>query len=181
MFPILWKILERTYVKMVVSNATPLIYLAKVKKLDLLKSIFGKIFISEEVKKEVVDEGKKLNKTDAFLVEKGIEEGWIKVKKVVSWVDTQIEIDQGEISVISLAKENKISGVLIDETPARIAAKLAGLKPKGTIFVLLEAIKLKLIDFEEFLEILEKLVEEGFRLKEVVYLKAIEEARKIRK
>ena len=44
----------------VVSNATPLIYLAKVDKLNLLKSVFSNVFIPEEVKREVVDEGKRL-------------------------------------------------------------------------------------------------------------------------
>jgi hypothetical protein len=42
---------------MIVSNASPLIYLAKVGKLELLK-IFGEVVIPEEVKVEVVDSGR---------------------------------------------------------------------------------------------------------------------------
>jgi len=41
----------------VVSNAAPLIYLAKVGRIDLLKKVFGEVFISEEVKVKVVDRG----------------------------------------------------------------------------------------------------------------------------
>ena len=41
---------------MIVSNATPLIYLAKVGKLDLLK-IFSRVVIPKEVKVGVVDRG----------------------------------------------------------------------------------------------------------------------------
>ena len=42
----------------VVSNATPLIYLAKIGKIDLLRKVFKEVFIPEEVKVEAVDEGK---------------------------------------------------------------------------------------------------------------------------
>ena len=44
----------------IASDATPLIYLAKLKKLELLKSLYSKIIISQEVKIEIVDEGKKI-------------------------------------------------------------------------------------------------------------------------
>ena len=49
----------------IVSNATPLIYLAEVGRLDLLRKLYPKVYISSEVKKEVVDIGKKLKKIDA--------------------------------------------------------------------------------------------------------------------
>ena len=52
----------------IVSDATLLIYLAKIKKLDLLKSLYSKIIISQEVKIEVVDEGKKIKEPDSFLI-----------------------------------------------------------------------------------------------------------------
>jgi predicted nucleic acid-binding protein len=87
----------------IVSSSTPLIYLAKAKKIGLLKIIYNEVFISEEVKKEVVDEGKRLKKLDANLVEKEINEGRIKVKKVSSLIEIPIELDKGEASTITLA------------------------------------------------------------------------------
>ncbi|MBI2574374.1 DUF3368 domain-containing protein [Candidatus Woesearchaeota archaeon] len=166
---------------MIVSNATPLIYLAKIQKLYLLRMIFREIVISEDVKKEVVDEGKRLGKSDAAAVEESIGAGWIKVRRVPSYLPLPIELDKGEISIISLAKGIKASYVLIDEIPARAAAKLVGLQPRGTIFVLLAAVKKKELSFEEFLECLNSLVEEGFRLREEIYINAVEEARKMTK
>jgi len=163
----------------IVSNATPLIYLGKVGKLNLLECIFGEVIISEEVKREVVDEGKKLKEPDAYLIEKEIKAGWIKVSNVKKLIDVPLKLEKGEISTLSLAKKLGIKEVLIDEAPARTASEVLGLTPRGTIFVLLKALKIREITFDEFLKILNKLLKEGFRLKEEVYLEAIETAKKI--
>jgi len=45
-----------------VSNATPLIYLAKANQLSLLQSMVKQVFIPEAVYREVVIEGKRLEK-----------------------------------------------------------------------------------------------------------------------
>jgi len=54
-----------------------------------------------------------------------------------------------------------------------------GLVPKGTLYVLLKNLKSKEITFDDFLNILNELIESGFRLKEEIYIKVIEEAKKI--
>ncbi len=163
----------------IISDATPLIYLAKIEKISLLKSLYNTIIISSEIKNEIVDEGKRLKEQDAFLIEKEIKDGFIEVIKVSNYIKPVFKIDKGELSILSLAKELSIKDVLIDEKLARIAAKVEGLTPRGTLFIILKNLKLKLINFDDFLRILNSLLEAGFRLKEEVYLKAIEEARKI--
>jgi len=163
----------------IVSNATPLIYLAKIKKYSLLKSLFGKIIISQEVKIEIVDEGKKLKQQDELLIEREIEVGFIEVMKVEKLLETSLELELGELSTLSLAKKLKIDEVLIDETLGRSAAGIIGLVPKGTLYVLLKNLKLKEITFDDFLNILNELLESGFRLKEEIYIKVIEEAKKV--
>jgi len=163
----------------IVSNATPLIYLAKVRKLDLLEGLYEQVLIPEEVEKEVVEEGKRIGQKDAFLIEKKISDGWINVHKVNELVEISIKLEKGEVAALTLAKELGVKEVLIDESLARSASEIIGLIPRGTIFVLLEALKINKIDFDEFMEILDKLLKEGFRLREEVYLKAIEAAKKI--
>jgi predicted nucleic acid-binding protein len=162
---------------MIVSNASPLIYLAKVGKLELLK-IFGEVVIPEEVKVEVVDKGKELEKADAYVVERAIEEGWIKVLKT-ELIDIPIKLHPGERAVLSLAKTLGVKEVLVDEKPARFVAKLLGLKPRGTIFVLLKALEGGLIDFDEFLDTLDELIRHGFRIKEDVIIEAIRKAKEL--
>ena len=52
-----------------VSNAGPLIHLAKIGRLNLLKDIFNRIIIPESVKVEVIDKRKERGKPDAFLID----------------------------------------------------------------------------------------------------------------
>ena len=162
----------------VVSNATPLIYLAKTGRLVLLRKVFGEVYIPEEVKVEVVDKGKQLGEKDAYVVEKAIEDGWIKVLNVEP-VETPITLERGEVAVLSLAKKLEQEEVLMDEISARTAARLMGSKPRGTIYVLLKALEIREISMNMFLDALNDLVKHGFRVKEEVYLEALRKAREI--
>lgn len=162
----------------IVSNATPLIYLAKVGKIDFLKKVFGEVFIPEEVKIEVVDRGKLLGERDAYVIEKAIGEGWLKVL-TTEIVEVPIKLESGEVAVLSLAKKLGLREVLLDEVSARVAARLLDLKPRGTVFVLLKTLEKKEIDLNEFLEVLSQLIRYGFRLKEEIYVEAVREARRI--
>jgi predicted nucleic acid-binding protein len=163
----------------VVSNSTPLIYLAKIGRLDLLRELFGEVLVPKEVYAEVVLKGKSLGLKDAYVVEAAVVQGWIKVV-AADPVEMPIELDKGEQEALSLAKQLKTT-VLIDEVSARSAARLLDLTPRGTIFVLLLALKEKRIILEDFMQALNELIDAGFRLKEEVYVQAIKEATKLAK
>jgi len=162
----------------IVSNATPLIYLAKVGRIDLLRSVFGEVFIPEEVKVEVVDRGKLLGERDAYFVERAINDSWLKVLSVET-VEVPIKLEMGEVAVLSLAKKLGLRDVLMDEVSGRVAARLLDLTPRGTVFVLLKALEKREIDLNGFLEVLNQMIGHGFRLKEEVYIEAVKEARRI--
>ena len=132
---------------MILSNATPLIYLAKIGKLDLLRSLYKEVSIPEEVYKEVV-KGKENKFFDALIIDKSIKDGWIKIKKIKVKKEIESfasEIDLGEIELISLATETKPYLILIDDASARAIAESFGFNVKGTIYVLLRAYKKKMI------------------------------------
>ena len=162
----------------IVSNATPLIYLAKIGRMGLLRNMFGEVFIPEEVEVEVVERGKQLGERDAYVVEKAINDGWLKVSKA-EVVEVPIELDAGEEAVLSLAKNLGLREVLIDEASARTAARLLGLTPRGTIYVLLKALEGGEMDFDMFLEVLNELIRHGYRLREEVYIEVVRRAREI--
>jgi len=158
---------------MIVSNSTVLIYLAKIGKLNLLKELFGEVLIPAEVFDEVVIRGKEHQHPDAFIVESAVEEGWIHIKNIKVFGELEdFGIDPGEAHAISLARSLGVP-VLLDQTHARNAAKAFGLKHRGTIFVLLAALRKKLLTSENYQDSLEDLVKTGFRMSDEVYLEAV--------
>ena len=161
-----------------VSNSTPLIYLAKAGRIDLLKKVFKTVYIPQEVKNEVVDKGKLLGEQDAYIVEKAINEGWLQVVATKK-IEVPIKLHEGEIAALSLAKQLNLTTILLDEISARSAAIMLNLTPRGTIFVLLKAQQKKEIDLDECIEILNLLINKGLRLKEEVYIETIKQKRKI--
>jgi predicted nucleic acid-binding protein len=163
----------------IVSNATPLIYLAKTDNLTLLKAIANQVYIPEAVFQEVVIEGKRLGEKDAYRVEKCINQGWLRVKEVKNLLSFDFPLHYGELEVISLAGQEGIKKVLIDDAKARSVADIAGLKPVGTLWVILQAVKNRMMDFDEFLSTLESIIHSGFYLKDEVYIKVIRKARQL--
>ena len=163
----------------VISNATPLIYLAKANQLGLLQSMIKQVFIPKAVYREVVVEGQRLGEKDAYRVERAITQGWMIVQDIKIIYPVEITIHHGEVEVISLAKEKGIETVLMDDAKARAASEMAGLRPIGTLWLLLKAVKNHLLNFDQFLSTFEGIVQSGFYLKEEVYLKAVRKAREL--
>ncbi len=137
--------------KSAVSNSGPLIHLAKVGLLELIK-LYDTV-IPLEVKYEVVDKGKEKGFTDALLVEKAIEDGWIKVIDVS--VDDKFAkaaevagLHKAEITVVYYAYKNGITA-LLDEDAARVFARGLGVKVRGSLGLLIEGLKEGLISYSE--------------------------------
>lgn len=162
-----------------ISNATPLIYLAKADQLKALQTVIRQILIPQSVYREVVVEGKNLGEKDAYRVDRAISEGWIIVQEVKDIYPVEIPIHPGEAEVISLAKEMGVERVLLDDVKARVACELAGLRPIGTLGIILRAVGDHNLSFDQFLTTLEHIVRSGFYLKEEIYLRAVQEAKKL--
>ncbi len=141
----------------VVSDSTPLIHLAKAGRLDILFSLYNKILITEEVYIEVVEEGLILEKEDAVIIKEYIGKR-IQIKNPgSSSVDIikKYSLHEGEGESIVLALETNAL-LLMNERDGRNAAKIEGIKVKGTIGVLFEALKEEVIDNEEALGVLSR-------------------------
>jgi len=156
---------------MIISNSSPLMYLAKIKRLNLLETLFKKIVIPEEVYEEVV-EGKQ-EYLDSLVIERTVNDRWIKIKEIK--IEREIEkfaseIHPGEIAVISLSKKLKPSLVLIDDATARTIAESFGFNVKGTLYVLLKAYKRKLINKNELKDSINQLIFSGFRISQELYI-----------
>lgn len=119
----------------VVSNTTPLISLLKIKKLHILKDLYGEIHIPKEVFNEI-----EAGKNKEFYVDLSQIE-WIKIQEIKNEKSLSyfLDLDKGEAEAVALAVENEAGLILLDETLGRFYAKNAGLKITGTVGVLLKA------------------------------------------
>lgn len=127
----------------IVSNASPLINLSRIGKIDLLHSLFGSLVIPEAVWNEIVVEGQGLPGSEAVK-----SSSWISKKEVsnVTLVHTlRQELDAGEAEAIVLALEMKADLLLMDERLGRETAEHLGIRCLGLIGVLIEAKNRKLI------------------------------------
>ena len=116
----------------VISNASPIINLAIIGRLNLLKTIWGKIYVPEAVWKEVVIDGE--DKAEVAEIKKV---DWIIVEKVRNHNLTLLlmqNLDKGEAEAIALAIEKNADIILLDETDAREAADIYELLSLGPFF-----------------------------------------------
>ena len=101
-----------------ICNATPIILLAKLNKLELLKKLFNKIIIPEAVKKEVVIHGK----PGYEIISKAIDNEWIKIENPKNNLD--LGIGKGENAAINLAKEKNDKLIIDDAFAIKIIKSL---------------------------------------------------------
>lgn len=121
----------------IVCNTGPLIALAIVNKLDLLRLLFTEIVVPETVHQEILQGGSCSAGLCAYN-----QASWIRVKSLKCPLDPLLDsiLDAGEASVIQLARESQAELVVIDERKARrVARSVYGLRVIGAARVLVEA------------------------------------------
>lgn len=160
--------------QIVISNSTPIIHLAKIGQLDLLKKYFGSIIVPQMVWKECSSPGAGRPEIESIL-----SADWIKVVKINDRIVTLLrhDIDHGEAEAIALALERKASLILLDDSDAREKARLYHLPVTGTVGLLLRAYRDGLI--ASFSVMLDELESSGFRLNAKLKEKLLKEVGKI--
>lgn len=169
-----------------VSNAGPLIHLAQISKLHLLKKLFKSVLVTPEVKREVVDEGIKLGHNDALIVKEVIDEGGIIVKSITrKGVSTAKRIAKGEnvsksdAETLMLAIENKVRSILVDEKILSDLAKMHGFIVWNTWTILLEALRRGFIEIYDVESAIKDLGERRHKLKAKQAAEILEAAKRI--
>jgi len=165
-----------------VSNTSPLIWLSKIGKITLLKELFGEVIIPQEVYDEAIERGLQGGFSDAFIINEAAEEGWIKTSKLAQKevafcqkiVKHAFEIHLGEAQAIVLAQRLNAL-LLIDESAGRAFAEAWGLKVKGTVYVIISALRRGLVSRVEAKDMLLTLVSKGFRIEPNLLAKLIKE------
>jgi len=153
-----------------VSDAGPLIHLAQISKLHLIKKLFNRVLIIQEVKKEAFDEGIRLGHTDAQVIGKAVEEGWIVTKDAPETVTLAAKrladdenISRTDAKTLLLARENRAE-ILVDEKPLSDLAKMFGLKVWNTWTILLESLRRGFIETPDIRSAITELGEKRHKL-----------------
>ena len=144
----------------VVCNAGPLIALACVAQLPLLRALYPRVLVPEPVIEEIVRSGA----GRAGAIEIG-SASWLEVVSSPAEPDTLLaaELGIGESAVIRVAARLRAPLVLIDERRARrIATQVYGLKVRGSAGVLVEAKRAGLVP--TIRPLLEAMVQRGYFL-----------------
>jgi predicted nucleic acid-binding protein len=156
----------------IVSNASPLINLARIGKLDLFHKLYGELIVPEAVWQEVVVEGAGHPGADEVKTAP-----WIKVRAVNNKPLVQVlrqDLDAGEAEAIALALEVGAELLLMDEHLGRETARHLGLRYMGLIGVLIEAKHKGLIHaVKPYLDALRDIA--GFRVSDALYRRVLQD------
>jgi predicted nucleic acid-binding protein len=121
----------------VVSDTSPLNYLAMLGKLSLLPQLFERVLIPSAVERELRHGGQTIPAIHAIWGN-----DWLEVRKVQNGAlveELKGEIDEGEAEAIALALESSVSLLLVDELDGRRVASQRGLVPVGLGGLLVQA------------------------------------------
>lgn len=123
----------------VVTDTSPIMNLAIIGELSLLRDQFGEVLIPRAVLEELrVEE----NLPGSQSVRDALKAGWIRIEAVKQ--DPLVramerDLDKGEAEAIALAMQVNADWVLMDERDGRKAAKSMKLKMVGVLGILLKA------------------------------------------
>jgi predicted nucleic acid-binding protein len=130
---------------LILADASPLIALAKIGRLALLRDVYGDIAIGPSVKREVVERGRRVDAPGIRQVEAGLQAQWMREVQPTAQ-ETQLaqqllqstRLGEGEAESLALA-QSPLLPVVLDDKEARVMAEAMGVQYVGTAGVLLAA------------------------------------------
>ena len=134
----------------VVSDTTPLNYLVLISAVDVLPRLFDEVYAPTSVLREMTD----LRAPELVRHWSRNPPAWLKIADPLKRLAATASLDPGEADAISLAKERRITDLLIDEFHGRKIAVAEGLNVLPTLAVLEKAAERELLQLRPALEAL---------------------------
>jgi uncharacterized protein len=157
----------------VASDTSPLTSLAAIGHFELLRTLYGEIYIAEGVRQELNHGGRR--HPGSLEVERAL---WVHCREVRNQSLVTVlrrDLDRGEAETLALAMELKAALVLLDEKEGRHAAIRLGLRSLGTLGVLLQAKRHgEIIEVRPLLDDLRE--QAGFFVSDNLYWQVLEQA-----
>ena len=154
----------------VVSDTTPLISLLKIGRLDLLKKLFGEIFIPQAVFNELTVDERFQMEANQIKNEKFILVKTVNNLEPVGILKRAVGLDQGESEAIVLADELKADLLLMDEAKGRKVSVEMGHRIIGTIGILMAAYEEQKLTSDEVKDCIDGLQRSGRHIGQKHYM-----------
>ncbi|WP_017342429.1 DUF3368 domain-containing protein [Halorubrum sp. T3] len=160
-------------------DTTPLIYLAKAERVEIIETVSAPRLVPERVYREVVTEGIEGGYDDARRIERAVEDRGLDVVEVDfdgSTVATRLERHSGlsDADIAALACADARDGVAVmDEAAGRSAAAVEGVETRGTAYVVLLAVKRGKLSAEAGREAIDAMIDRGWYVAPDVYMKIV--------
>lgn len=128
--------------RVVIADAGPLIALARINSLNLLRELFGQVLITRTIKEEILPPSSVGKFADAEVLARALSEGWIEVFDIPldGWQPLNPGVDPGEGSAIHAACGWRDAGdavlLVMDDRAGRQEARSRGIALVGTAAVI---------------------------------------------
>ena len=155
-------------------DASPLIYLTRIGRLDVLDQ-YEEVLVPPEVVSEI-ERGLEAGHPEALQVRRLVEMGRIAVRKG-GRPRSEWNLDRGEAAVLALALRNRVDEVVTDDRAAIGVAKYLGLRPVSVPFLLLRERRARRMSQDAFETSLRRLLTEGYYLTPELHHRLIEAGR----
>ncbi len=160
-----------------VFDATPLIYLAKVDRLSLARTLDGRRVLPEGVYEEVVEVGIRRGHPDARRVERAVDEGLFEVMEaddgpVTERLRRSPTLSGPDVAVLTLAHTHDGTAVM-EDSHGRTVASTEGIPTRGTAYVVLLAAVEGDIGVTEARTVIDGMIDEGWYCAPDVYSKIV--------
>jgi predicted nucleic acid-binding protein len=137
----------------IVSNTSPLCYLALIGHAEILPKLYGSVHITQKVLEEL----RHLDAPPSVRTWAKTPPEWLKIHPDQEEPDqTLAALDPGERTALLLSAQLRSDLVLLDESAARALACQRGLKVIGTLGVLCDAAQAGLLQLHAALDLLRK-------------------------
>jgi predicted nucleic acid-binding protein len=135
--------------RLVVADTSPIFYLLSINHIDLLPSLFGRVFVPDAVNEELCHPAAPLPIRDWA----GNLPAWVEVKSVETLDDAALRpLGAGECAAITLSLFMRADLILIDERKGRHVALDKGFVVAGTLGILALGARRGLIDLADAFE-----------------------------
>lgn len=155
---------------LIVADTSPVNYLILVEADGVLPRLYGRILIPTQVLEELLSE----SAPERVRSWAASPPNWLDVRSPAR-IDSALQLDLGEAAAISLAQEVHADQLLMDDRDGRQIAASLGLKVAGTLAVIRDAAKQRLLDLPN---VLTQLRASTFRAAPSLYQQLLDEFKK---